>query len=65
MIKGMLLRMPTLLYAMFGKGFIPFSEKDAVTTFPAEFLVDERGINAMAYYGKDSGGQLAFDKVKA
>ena len=54
-LKGMVVRMPDLLYSMFVKGNIPFVFKGSLTTMPAEFLVDEHGIIQTAYYAKDEG----------
>ena len=63
MLKGMFLRMPTLLKGMF-KGYIPTTIKGSMTTMPADFLIDREGIIQVAYYGKDEGDHLPFDKVK-
>ncbi|NIW80888.1 MAG: redoxin domain-containing protein [Calditrichae bacterium] len=60
---GMFLRMPTLFKAMF-KGYIPTTIKGSMTTMPADFLIDREGIIQVAYYGKDEGDHLPFDKVK-
>lgn len=65
MIKGMIFRMPTLLKGMFLRGYIPRVIKGSLTTLPADFLVDETGIIQTAYYGKDEGDHLSFDKLKA
>lgn len=64
MLKGMLLRLPTLIKAI-GKGYLPTSIKGSMTTMPADFLVDERGIIHTAYYGKDEGDHLPFEQVIA
>jgi thioredoxin-dependent peroxiredoxin len=63
MLKGMFLRMPTLLKGMF-KGYIPTTIKGSMTTMPADFLIDREGIIQVAYYGKDEGDHLPFDVVK-
>lgn len=63
--KGMLLRMPQLLYGMLVKGYLPFKIKGSLTTMPADFLVDEQGIIQTAYYGQDEGDHLDFNQVKA
>ena len=63
MLKGMILRMPTLLKGMF-KGYIPFPMKGSLITMPADFLIDREGIIQMVYYGEDEGDHLPFDKVK-
>jgi len=54
-LKGMFMRMPRLLHAMFVKGYVPLIIKGSMTTMPADFLVDEQGIIQAAYYGKDEG----------
>jgi thioredoxin-dependent peroxiredoxin len=63
MLKGMFLRMPTLLKGMF-EGYIPTTIKGSITTMPADFLIDREGIIQVAYYGKDEGDHLSFDAVK-
>jgi hypothetical protein len=63
-LKGMLTRMPTLLHAMFGKGYFPRTIKGSLTTMPADFLIDESGIIQTAHYGKDEGDHLPFEEVK-
>lgn len=64
MVKGMLKRMPSLLRAMFGKGYLPLSIKGSITTMPADFLVDEEEIIRTAYYGSDEGDHLPFEQVR-
>ncbi len=63
--KAMLFRMPTLLYAMLVKRYFPTSIKGSLTTLPADILVDEHGLVAEIYHGKDSGDHLPFEKIKA
>lgn len=63
-LKGMLTRMPTMLYAMFAKGYWPNRIEGSMTTMPADFLVDAGGVIHHAYYGKDEGDHLPFDEVK-
>ena len=62
-LKGIFFRMPTLLKGMF-KGYIPLIFKGSITTMPADFLIDREGIIQVAYYGKDEGDHLSFEKVK-
>ena len=64
MLKGIIFRMPTLLKGMF-KGYIPLVIKGRMTTMPADFLIDREGNIKTAYYGKDEGDHLPFDKIKA
>ncbi|MGD8617036.1 MAG: redoxin domain-containing protein [Gammaproteobacteria bacterium] len=63
-MKGMLLRMPRLLYAMFAKGYLPLSIKGSMTTMPADFLINAQGIIQTAHYGRDEGDHLPFEKVR-
>jgi len=64
MLKGMFFRMPTLLKSMF-MGNVPLVFKGSLITMPADFLIDRDGIIRTAYYGKDEGDHLSFEKVKA
>lgn len=63
-VKGMVRRMPTLLYAMFGKGYPPLKINGDMTTMPADFLVDPLGYIHRAYYGRDEGDHLPFDEIR-
>jgi peroxiredoxin Q/BCP len=63
-IKGMLLRFPTLIKAM-SSGYIPTTFKGRLTTMPADFLIDRDGRIDYAYYGSDEGDHLAIATVKA
>lgn len=63
-IKGIVRRLPTLLYAMFCKGFLPLKINGDMTTMPADFLVDPSGTIRLAYYGRDEGDHLSFEDVK-
>ena len=65
MFKAMLFRMPTLLFAMMVKRYFPSSFKGSITTLPADFMIDEKGIVDSIYYGKDSGDHTPFERVKA
>jgi peroxiredoxin len=62
-LKGMFLRMPTLMKGML-KGYIPTTIKGSMTTMPADFLIDREGVIHIAHYGKDEGDHLSYDKVK-
>lgn len=64
MLKGMFGRMPTLLKAMFVKGYLPLDFKGNWLTMPVDILVDENGIIQTAYYGKDEGDHLPFEQIK-
>jgi len=64
MLKGMIFRMPTLLHALFAKGYLPLKIKGSMTAMPAEFLVDASGIIRLAYYGRDEGDHLPFEQIR-
>lgn len=63
MLKGMILRFPTLMMAML-RGYIPREFKGSLLTMPADFLVNREGIIQEAYYGSDEGDHLPFDRIK-
>jgi len=63
-VKGLLFRLPTLLKGMLIKGYWPNLFKGGLMTMPADFLVDNKGIIQVAYYGKDEGDHLSFDQIK-
>lgn len=65
MLKGMILRLPTMIKGML-KGHLPlpFAIKGSMITMPAEFLVDKSSVIQLAYYGKDEGDHLDFERVK-
>lgn len=63
MLKGMIMRMPSLLYAMFVRGYLPLIFKGSLTTIPADFLVNETGTIEVAHYGKDEGDHLPIEDV--
>ena len=64
MLKGMILRFPTLMKGLF-HGYLPFRIKGSLTTMPADFLIDSKGIIQTAYYGKDEGDHLPFETIKS
>lgn len=64
-LKGAVTRMPSVLHALFVKGFLPTSLGGKLTTMPANFLVDEQRIIQVAHYGTDEGDHLPFERVKA
>lgn len=64
-LRGMVMRLPAVLNAMFVKGYLPTAIKGHLTTMPADFLVDESGVIRTAYYGRDEGDHLPFDRVRA
>ena len=64
MLKGMFVHFPSLLKAVFKHGYVPLKFKGKLHTMPASFLVDEKGIINTAYYGKDEGDHIPFERVK-
>lgn len=64
LLKGMILRMPRLLYGMFAKGYLPLAIKGSMTTMPADFLIDEQGIIRVSHYGRDEGDHLPFEQIR-
>ncbi|HEX9628163.1 MAG TPA: redoxin domain-containing protein [Acidiferrobacterales bacterium] len=65
LLKGAILRLPSVLYGVVGKGYVPLSFKGHLATLPADLLVDERGVVRVAHYGSDPGDHLPFERVKA
>ena len=63
MLKGMILRIPTLVKGML-KGYLPTTLKGSITTMPADFLIDPMGFIQTVYYGKDEGDHLPFEQIK-
>ena len=63
-LKGMLLRFPSLLYAMIGKGYVPLTIGGRMDTMPADFLVDRQGIIQESYHGGDDGDHLDFERIR-
>ena len=64
-VRGAIGRLPSMLYAMFAKGYWPTSIGGRITTMPADFLVDEQRIIRAVHYGRDEGDHLPFEVVKA
>lgn len=64
MLRGMILRMPTLLRGLFA-GYFPFPPRGSMLTMPADFLIDEAGVIRVAHYGADEGDHLSFDAIEA
>jgi thioredoxin-dependent peroxiredoxin len=63
-VKGLVTRMPSMLNAMFVKGYMPTTIKGRITTMPADFLIDAQGVIRTAYYGKDEGDHLPLVQIK-
>ncbi len=63
MIKGMLMRMPTLLRAMFINHYIPQKTNGHLLTMPADFLINRDGVVKLSFYGKDEGDHVDLQNV--
>lgn len=63
-LKGFATRMPQLLYAVFGKGFVPLHIGGHVATMPLNALVDEQGVVQYVHYGRDEGDHIPIDAVQ-
>ena len=63
LMKGMIMRMPTLLKAIIIHRYWPFPISGSMTTMPADFLIDEKGIVRMAHYGRDEGDHLPLEEI--
>jgi peroxiredoxin len=62
MFRGMVTRLPTLLRGM-AQGHIPREVSARMLTMPASFLVDREGRLAEAWYGKDEGDHIPWERV--
>lgn len=62
MLRGMVLRMPTLMRGMFA-GYVPTTVKGSLTRMPADFLVGADGTILRALYGRDEGDHLPFEAI--
>jgi len=63
-LKGAALNIPSVLRALFIKGYWPTSFGGNVMTMPANFLIDEARVIRVAHYGKDEGDHLPIEVVK-
>ena len=63
-LKGMLLRMPTLMKSML-MGYVPTTIKGSMITMPADFLIDRHGVIQVAHYGNHEGDHLPFEEAKS
>jgi peroxiredoxin Q/BCP len=62
-LKGAVVRFPTVLYAIFVKGYVPTSFGGNLMTMPADFLVNEDGVIEVAHYGRDEGDHIPIERV--
>jgi len=63
-IKGFIKRFPTLLYAMFVKGYWPFPIKGNIFSMPLEILIDGDGRIQHIHKGKDEGDHIPLEEIK-
>jgi peroxiredoxin Q/BCP len=63
MLRGMVFRFPTLLRGM-AQGYIPREISARLLTMPASFLVDREGRLVEAWYGKDEGDHIPWERVE-
>lgn len=64
-MKGFFKRLPSVLYAMFIKGFWPFPIKGNFFSLPLEILFDENGIIKHIHKAKDEGDHLPIETLQA
>lgn len=60
-LKGIVTRVPTLLK---GLRIVGLAGLNTTNLMPADFLIDEEGNIAEAYYGGDAGDRIPFDRVE-
>ncbi|MEQ8393016.1 MAG: redoxin domain-containing protein [Thalassospira sp.] len=62
-LVGAFKRFPTVLYAIFAKGYFPNSFKGNITTMPLEILVNEHNLVEHVHYGRDEGDHLPIETI--
>lgn len=62
-LKGGILRIHRVFYAMVLKGYWPTSFGGKLHTMPLDILVNEAGIIEQVHYGQDEGDHLALGKI--
>lgn len=60
-LKGIVTRVPTLIK---GLRIVGLAGLNTTNLMPADFLIDERGNIAEAYYGGDAGDRIPFERVE-
>ena len=60
-LKGIVTRVPTLLR---GLRIVGLAGLNTTNLMPADFLIDEHGNIAEAYYGSDAGDRIPFERVE-
>ncbi len=64
-IKGIVGRFHTAIYAMFVKGYFPLKVSGHLATMPLNLLVDEQGVVQYVHSGRDEGDHIPLDQLKA
>lgn len=59
--KGVFTRVPTLLK---GLSIVGLAGLNTTNWMPADFLIDENGHIAEAYYGSDAGDRIPFERIE-
>jgi len=59
--KGILTRIPTLIR---GLRIVGLAGLNTTNLMPADFLIDENGNVAEAYYGSDAGDRIPFERIE-
>lgn len=60
-LKAIITRVPTLLKGLRIVGMAGLNTNNIV---PADFLIDEQGRIVQAYYGRDAGDHMPFDRIE-
>ncbi|MDN5925213.1 MAG: redoxin domain-containing protein [Xanthomonadales bacterium] len=60
-LKAMVTRVPTLIQGM---RMVGLAGLNTTNLMPADFLIDEKGNIVEAYYGRDAGDHIPFERVE-
>jgi peroxiredoxin len=60
-LRGIFTRVPTLIR---GLRIVGLAGLNTTNLMPADFLIDENGNVVEAYYGRDAGDHISFDRVE-
>jgi thioredoxin-dependent peroxiredoxin len=63
-MKGWARRLPDIGQSVIGQRFLPGSVEGGIHRIPADFVIDPYGRIAEAYYGRDIGDHLPFDRIE-
>lgn len=62
---GSFLRSPLQPVKAMANGYLPGKVEGPMNALPADFLIDEKGVVQLAYYGRDIGDHLPLEQVLA